>query len=241
MKVSAQKSWVTSAGHAQGYCVSTGWADGDAPTDCMLYLVLAEDDGHRVAAPWDGTGMRGNASSPMTLEGVLLEPNRALSPEGKGLDVMLGVVLPWFQLGNAAISIGIAEGTVAATQAHLTGSRLEHLDEPLSSLPTLRARLAQMRIATDQARAHLVATLDAAEAGSDSAQLLVLEAKTVGAEAAIEVTDKGMRACGGAAFSKHLGVERYFRDARAAAVMAPTSDVAYEFIGRALCGMELFE
>ena len=97
-----------------------------------------------------------------------------------------------------------------------------------------------MRIRTDQARAHLVATLDAVEGGSDAAQLLVLESKTVGAEAAIDVTDKGMRACGGAAFSKHLGVERYFRDARAAAVMAPTSDVAYEFIGRALCGMELF-
>ena len=48
------------------------------------------------------------------------------------------------------------------------------------------------------------------------------------------------RACGGAAFSKHLDLDRYFRDARAGAVMAPTSDVIQEFIGRALCGMELF-
>jgi alkylation response protein AidB-like acyl-CoA dehydrogenase len=54
------------------------------------------------------------------------------------------------------------------------------------------------------------------------------------------VTELGMRACGGAAFSKHLGLERQFRDARAPGVMAPTTDHAYDFIGRALCGMELF-
>jgi alkylation response protein AidB-like acyl-CoA dehydrogenase len=240
VRVSAEKSWVTAAGHAQGYCISTGWAEGEAPTESMLYLMLAEDEGQKVAAPWNGTGMRGNASSPMTLAGLALGKERALSPEGKGLDVMLGVVLPWFQLGNAAISIGISEATVAATQRHLTNTSFDHLGETLSSLPTLRARLAKMRIETDKARAHLVATIDAAEAGSAAAQLLVLESKTVGAETALEVTDLGMRACGGAAFSRHLGVERYFRDARAASVMAPTSDVACEFIGRALCGMELF-
>ena len=50
----------------------------------------------------------------------------------------------------------------------------------------------------------------------------------------------GMKACGGAAFSKHLSLERNFRDARAGYVMAPTSDVLQEFIGRALCGMPLF-
>jgi hypothetical protein len=35
-------------------------------------------------------------------------------------------------------------------------------------------------------------------------------------------------------------VERNFRDARAMSVMAPTSDVLHDFIGKALCGMELF-
>jgi alkylation response protein AidB-like acyl-CoA dehydrogenase len=49
-----------------------------------------------------------------------------------------------------------------------------------------------------------------------------------------------MRACGGAAFSKHLSIERLFRDAHAGAVMAPTGDVLREFIGKALLGMPLF-
>lgn len=107
-------------------------------------------------------------------------------------------------------------------------------------MPNLRARLAEMRIETDKARVHLVSVIDAVENPGPLTQLLVLEAKAAAGEMAIKVTDIGMRACGGAAFSKHLGLERYFRDARAAIVMAPTTDHIYDFIGRALCGMEVF-
>jgi alkylation response protein AidB-like acyl-CoA dehydrogenase len=41
-------------------------------------------------------------------------------------------------------------------------------------------------------------------------------------------------------FRKEVGVERHFRDARAATVMAPTTDALYDFIGKALCGIPLF-
>jgi alkylation response protein AidB-like acyl-CoA dehydrogenase len=205
----------------------------------MIYLVLEGDAGMRVSAPWSGLGMRGNSSSPMTLVDVEVGEDRALSAPGKGLDMMLGIVLPVFQLGQAAIACGIAEAAVEATRQHLTSSRFEHLGTSLADLPNLRARLARMRIETDRARAHLVSVLDSIENPGPMTQLLVLEVKAAASEAAVLVTETGMRACGGAAFSKHLGLERYFRDARAAVVMAPTTDQAHEFIGRALCGMEV--
>ena len=63
--------------------------------------------------------------------------------------------------------------------------------------------------------------------------LRVLEVKAVAGEAAAEVADLAMRVCGGAAFRKELGVERRFRDARAARVMAPTTDALHDFVGRA--------
>jgi alkylation response protein AidB-like acyl-CoA dehydrogenase len=238
--LNAEKSWVTSAGRAQGYVVSTG-ADGtDQPLATTLYLVLAEDPGMVVSGAWNALGMRGNASAPMTLKELELPRERALSEPGKGFDAMLGVVLPWFQLGNSSVSVGIAEAAVQATAKHLTGKRFEHLDSKLADLPNLRARLAQMRIATDRARAHLASAVDAVESPGAHTMLMVLESKASASETALEVTDLGMKACGGAAFSRHLSVERNFRDARAASVMAPTADVLHDFIGRALCGMELF-
>jgi len=237
--LSADKSWVTSAGEADGYCVSTRWALAQGPAESMIYLVLKGDAGMRVSAPWSGLGMRGNSSSPMALQDVDVSEERALSLPGKGLDMMLGVVLPIFQLGQAAIASGIAEAAVEATRGHITSRRFEHLGTSLADLPNLRARLAQMRIETDRARAHLASVLDSIENPGPMTQLLVLEVKAAASESAVLVTEIGMRACGGAAFSKHLGLERYFRDARAAVVMAPTTDQAHEFIGRALCGMEV--
>jgi alkylation response protein AidB-like acyl-CoA dehydrogenase len=64
--------------------------------------------------------------------------------------------------------------------------------------------------------------------------------KAAAGETATEVLDIGMRVCGGAAFRSDVAVERYFRDARAATIMAPTTDVLYDFIGKAVCGMDLF-
>jgi alkylation response protein AidB-like acyl-CoA dehydrogenase len=70
--------------------------------------------------------------------------------------------------------------------------------------------------------------------------LRVLECKAAAGESAAEVTELAMRVCGGAAFRKDVGVERSFRDARAANVMAPTTDQLYDFIGKALCGLPVF-
>jgi len=78
------------------------------------------------------------------------------------------------------------------------------------------------------------------EQPSATTMLRVLEIKAAAGETATEVMDLAMRVCGGAAFRKEGGVERFFRDARAMTVMAPTTDQLYDFVGRALCGMDLF-
>lgn len=239
-RLSAKKSFVTAAGHADGYVVSTLDAAATQPFESTIYLVLRTDSGVETAGAWNGAGLRGNASAPMTFGNVQVNAERALTAPGKGLDMMLGVVLPLFQVGVAATALGIAESAVQATQRHLSTTRLEHQNSLLAEMPTLRARLAQMRIETDRARAHLVTVIDALESPGPTTQLLVLEAKAAATEAAVSVTDLAMRTCGGAAFAGAFGLDRLFRDARAPIVMAPTSDQAYDFIGRALCGLELF-
>jgi alkylation response protein AidB-like acyl-CoA dehydrogenase len=228
VRLNASKSFVTSAGQADGYVVSTLASGATTPVESSIYLVLAGDAGLSVGGAWHGLGMRGNSSAPMSLHNVTVGSDRALSASGKGLDMMLGIVLPAFQVGSAAVGIGIAEAAVQATIRHVTQTRLEHLNSSLAELPTLRAR------------AHLGAVLESLEAPGPATQLMVLEAKAAATEAAVVVTDLAMRTCGGAAFGGAHGIERLFRDARAPIVMAPTSDQAYDFIGRALCGLEVF-
>lgn len=154
---------------------------------------------------------------------------------------MLDFVLPQFNLGTAAVALGICRAAVAATAAHLKSARFEHLGQTLGeSLPTLRAQLANMQIETDGLSARIDDLVEHLERPRDTTLLRVLETKAAAGEAAIGVTSTAMRVCGGAAFSKHLSIERLFRDAHAGAVMAPTGDVLREFIAKALLGMPLF-
>ena len=97
--------------------------------------------------------MRGNASSTVTAEGLRIPATNIFGEDGKGFDIMMGTVLPWFSVPTASIAMPV---------------------------------------------------------------------------------------CGGAAFHKEAGIERLFRAARAARVMAPTTDVLYDFIGKAVTGLPLF-
>jgi alkylation response protein AidB-like acyl-CoA dehydrogenase len=239
--ISAKKSWVTSAGHAQSYVVSSLAPEGAGPTDLTLYLVTAGTQGLSVAGPWNGMGLRANASAPVTLDQSPVSTDFQLTDDGAGFPAMLNVVMPLFNLGSAAVALGLCRAAVAATTSHLKNAKFEHLGQSLGeSLPTLRAQLATMQIETDGLAAFIDDVVDHLETPGDTTMLRVLESKAAAGETAISVTSTAMRVCGGAAFSKHLNIERLFRDAHAGAVMAPTADVLREFIGKALLGIPLF-
>ncbi len=241
VRISAKKSWVTSAGQAQSYVVSSLAPEGAGPTDSTLYLVPAGTPGLSVSGPWDGLGLRANASAPIVLDDCQVPSDFQLTDDGAGFPAMLNVVLPLFNLGTAAVALGLCRAAVSGTTSHLKSAKFEHLGQSLGeSLPTLRAQLATMQIETDGLSARIDDLIDHLEKPRETTMLRVLETKAAAGEVAISVTSTAMRVCGGAAFSKHLSIERLFRDAHAGAVMAPTGDVLREFIGKSLLGMPLF-
>ena len=241
VRITAKKSWVTSAGYAQSYVVSSLAPEGAGPTDSTLYLVPAGVRGLLVEGSWDGLGLRANASAPMMLDDCEIPYGLQLTDDGAGFQAMLDLVLPQFNLGAAAVAVGLCRAVVAATAAHLKSARFEHLGQSLGeSLPTLRAQLAMMQIDTDGLSGRIDDLVEHLERPRDTTLLRVLETKAAAGDIAIGVTSTAMRVCGGAAFSKRMIIERLFRDAHAGAVMAPTGDVLREFIARALLGMPLF-
>lgn len=237
---SASKSWVTSADHADSYVSSAQRPGAESPLESTVYLVRRGAAGVRTAAPFHGLGLRGNDSAPVGIEQLHVGTADFVSAQGEGANTMLQVVLPWFAIGTAAMANGICRAAIDRTAGHLQSAGFTHTGTSLRDLPTLRARLADMSVRLAEARALLGYTLRVIESGSESAPLFVLQARLSAIEAAVDVTDLAMKACGGAAFSKHLGVERFFRDARAGWVMAPTADHLRDFVGRALTGLPLF-
>jgi len=241
--IKTRKSWVTSAGHADLYVVSTltspELVPAEAPVPIDMFAVPAAMPGIDVIGRFRGLGLRGNASAPMTFDLTAPAGDRLGAP-GTGFGLMLGVVMPWFNLGNAAVSLGLSQAAVDAALAHTCGARLQHLGESLAQLPTIRAQLAKMSLDLASLRSYVDVAARSIGSPDEATTLHVLGVKAVANDAALRITDAAMRVCGGAAFSEHLQLERFFRDARAGGVMAPTADVLYDFYGKAITGQPLF-
>src|SRR5919202_5202466 len=165
VELDARKSWATAAGEADSYVWSSKPLAADGAS--TIWLVPAAAPGLRVTAPFNGLGLRGNASSPVTAEGVVVPRAAMLGPDGGGFEVMMGVVLPYFQVMTAAFSVGTMEAATAKAAAHVAGTQFQHLGQALAGLPTIRAYLARMRIKTDMVRALLLDTIGALETGRD--------------------------------------------------------------------------
>lgn len=232
------KTMVTSAGEADSYVWSS--APVEAAGASTLWLVGSRMAGLSQPKIFDGLGLRGNGSSPLSCKALRLSAAAMLGADGSGFDIMLGTVLPLFSTLVASCSLGIMDASLERTCNHVNASKFTHLDSSLADLPTVRAYIARARIDADMVRTLRDDTLTALACGRADAMLRVMQSKAAAAEAALAVTDTAMRVCGGSAFRKDAGVERYFRDARAASVMAPTSDVLFDFIGKAVCGMPVF-
>jgi alkylation response protein AidB-like acyl-CoA dehydrogenase len=237
IELTADKSWVTSAGHAGLYVTSV--LSADEPDGIDLFAVSGDEPGVSVTGQFRGLGLRGNESAPMRFE-LTAPDEKRIGPAGGGFGMMTDTVMPWFNLGNAAVSLGLARASLDAAVRHAAGTTFQHLDQALADLPTIRARLARMSLQLESVEAYLHKAAASIAAPDEKTPLHVLGVKALANDAALTVTEDAMRVCGGAAFSNHLAIERFFRDARAGNVMAPTADALYDFYGKAITGRPVF-
>ncbi len=237
----AFKSFVTSAGEADSYIVSTRNPEATSAQESDLYFVPRSSTGIEIANTFQGLGLAGNASAAMQLSGVAIPHQNRLGAEKSGFNTMLSVVLPHFQIGSAAVSLGIAKAAFDQTVAHVSSRKYEHAGQSdLAHIPRVQFLIAEMAIELRSGRAYLFEAIRKAMAGDADAILDVLAAKAKAAEVSLAVVSRAMTLGGGKAFGRRGGLERLFRDAQASAVMAPSTDVLKDFIGKAALGLPLF-
>jgi alkylation response protein AidB-like acyl-CoA dehydrogenase len=239
--LSAMKSFVTSAGEADSYVVSARKAGANAPTETNLYVIAKDAPGFSTRGRFEGLGLAGNASAPMSLTDVAIDDATRLGAEGTGLQTMLEVLLPHFQIGAASVSMGLAKAAHQTIVARVGARKYEHAGgAALASIPRVQYLVGEITLAVNSGNAFLQETIRKAAAADPTAMLDVLGVKAAATDACLAVASRAMTLGGGWAFGKRGGLERIFRDAQAAAVMAPSTDVLKDFIGKASLGLPLF-
>jgi len=231
--ITGRKSFVTSGGYADRYLVLL---QGDADGTADAYLVDGADPGVSFDGAWTGLGMAGNSSVAMDLAGVRVTEADRVGAPGAATELVFGVVAPFFLVGLSAVNVGIASAAAAAATAHAANRRYPD-GSSLAEVQFVQHLIADMDLATRQARLLVRDAAALGDAGDESALVSIMEAKVASTEAAVAVTQKALEATGGQGYTPSLPIERHLRDARAGSVMAPTNAVLRTWIGKALAGL----
>jgi isovaleryl-CoA dehydrogenase len=79
---SASKSWVTAAGHADSYISTAQKPGATSPLESTVYFIRSSATGVRITAVFNGLGLRGNDSAPLSLENVVVAHGQLVSAPG---------------------------------------------------------------------------------------------------------------------------------------------------------------
>lgn len=239
--INGSKTFVTNGQHADSYVVSVVTNNTqEAPLGLFSCAVVPSDaSGIGWGPEWDGMGMRGNCSRTMNLQDVCIPKVNLLGRHGDQIWYIFNVVMPYFLMAMAGTYLGLAASALEEAKKHLARRYHTHTGASLAQNSVLQHRLGTLWATLESARQltyHAAASFDA---GDPEALIALMSAKVQVADVVVNTVNESMTLCGGIGYRKGSKLHLLLRDARAAPLMAPTSDVMRVWIGRALLGQPL--
>ena len=239
-RIDGEKSFVTSGGHADSFVVSAVSPDSDLDPGTFTCLVVeAGSSGLDWGRGWQGFGMRGNSSRPVSLNGVKVPKANLLGAEGDQIWYMFEIIAPYFLMAMTGTYLGIARAALDEVVAHMKSREHSHTGETLSDIPVLWHEVAQAWTDVEATRQLALHAARQGDADHPEAALAIFAAKAKVAQTVTAVTETAMRLMGGRAYADNSRIARLHRDARAAHVMAPTTHMLQGWLGRSLLGMPI--
>ena len=235
------KSFVTNGAHADSYVVSTAAAEPTAEPGSFSCVILdATAPGLEWGPTWHGLGMRGNDSRNLSLREARVPAANLLGEPGDQLWYIFSVVAPYFLMAMAGTYLGIARAALDLAIGHLKERRFAYSGSALADAPVLQHRVAELWGDTTKTRLLIQEAARLGDGGHPAAMIHTMMSKAEVAETAVRVTNEVMTLMGGIAYGENGRPARLLRDARAAHVMAPTTEILKLWTGRALLDQPLF-
>lgn len=233
--LNGEKTFVTNGKHADSYVVSMAAVDETAaPGEFSCAIVDLKSKGVSWGDKWEGLGMRGNSSINMHLKDVPVTGDHILGEKGDQLWYVFNIIAPYFLSAMSGTYLGVANAAFNEAKNAITKRNYNYSGTKLSQISLVQHRLGHMYEKLQAAKALIHHSALAADQGSQDAMPLIFSAKTAAANCAVDMVNEAMTLAGGIGYRNNGILGMLLRDARAAHVMAPTTDMLYTWIGRAL-------
>lgn len=238
--VNGAKTFVTNGSHADSYVLSTAAASDEASADQFSCIVVDKGtEGMQWGKEWNGLGMRGNSSRMLQVNNARISASQVLGENGDQLWYVFNIVAPYFLTAMAGTYLGIADRALAEAKNTLSKRMYAHNGTSLAQVSLLQHRLGTLWARVERTRQLIYHAALLGDNGDETAVLSLLAAKAEVASCAVDTVNEAMTLAGGIGYEHNSLLGMLLRDARAAHVMAPTTDILYTWIGRALLDQPL--
>ena len=224
------KFWITNAPEADTLIVYA--KTGEGARGISTFLIEKGFKGFSIGQKIDKVGMRGSPTAELVFDACEVPEENIMGPENGGVGVLMSG-LDYERTVLAGIQLGIMQACLDVVLPYVRERR--QFGQPIGSFQLMQAKVADMYVALNSARAYVYAVARAADAGRttrfDAAGAILLAS-----ENAMRVALEAVQALGGAGYTKDWPVERYMRDAKLLDIGAGTNEIRRMLIGRELIG-----
>lgn len=226
------KYWITNASEADTLVVYAK-TDGHAGSrGITAFLIERADDGFTIGQKIEKVGMRGSPTAELVFDDCHIPEGRVMGPLNGGVGVLMSG-LDYERVVLAGLQLGIMQACLDTVIPYLRERK--QFGKPIGSFQLMQAKVADMYVALQSARAYTYAVAKACDADQttrfDAAGVILLAS-----ENAFRVAAESVQALGGAGYTLDWPVERYMRDAKLLDIGAGTNEIRRMLIGRELIG-----
>jgi len=226
------KFWITNAPEADTLVVYAKTDGAAGPRGITAFLIEKGFKGFSVSKKLDKMGMRGSDTAELVFEDCEVPAENVMGPLNGGV----GVLMSGLDYERAVLSagpLGIMQACLDVVLPYVRDRK--QFGQPIGSFQLIQAKVADMYVALNSARAYVYAVARACDRGQttrfDAAGAILLAS-----ENAVRCALEAIQALGGAGYTKEWPVERFLRDAKLYDIGAGTNEIRRFLIGRELIG-----
>lgn len=230
-----QKMFITNASWAQ-VCLVFARTGGPGPKGISAFLVPTDSPGFEARDIHGKLGLRGQATSEISLTGVRVPHSAMLGAPGEGFAIAMHS-LDKGRVSVAAGCVGIAQACLEAVVTYVT--QREQFGRKIATFQLVQGMIADISVETDAARLLAWRAADLIDRGEPFG-LAASKAKYYASETAVRAANAAIQCFGGYGYIDEYPVQKFMRDARVMTLYEGTSQIQKLLIGRAETGVSAF-
>ena len=229
-RLNGTKFWITNGSEADVLVVYAKTGDGNR--GITAFLIERSMAGFSIGQKVDKLGMRGSPTAELVFDDCIVSQENVMGPLHGGVGVLMSG-LDYERVVLAGIQLGIMQGCLDCVIPYVRERK--QFGKAIGAFQLIQAKVADMYVALQSARAYVYAVARACDAGQttrfDAAGAILLAS-----ENAFRAAGEAVQALGGAGYTKDWPAERYLRDAKLLDIGAGTNEIRRMLIGRELIG-----